>query len=244
MSNIRLLVSYDGSRYYGFQRQVGKPTVQQKLEDVLTDIIGSPIQITASGRTDAGVHAKAQTVNFHTDSTLFPQDILKSINEKLPSDIAVWDAKYVSDRFHSRYNVLKKVYTYRINTSGHSNVFERKFVFDFYDSLDIEKMREAAKLLMGTHDFIGFSSVKKPKKSTVRKIFDIEMTEKDGELDITYTASGYLHNMVRIITGTLIEIGTGEKDISVIDEVFETGDRSKAGFTAPAKGLIMEYALY
>ncbi len=244
MSNIRLTISYDGSRYYGFQRQTGKPTVQQKLEDALTDIIGSPIQITASGRTDAGVHAMAQTVNFHTDTSLSPDEIFRLLNNKLPSDIAVREAKYASERFHSRYNVLKKVYTYRINTSGFSNVFEKKYVFDFFESLDINKMREASELLMGTHDFIGFSSVKKTKKSTVRKIFDIVFTEKSGELDITYTASGYLHNMVRIITGTLIEIGAGYKEISVINEVFETGDRSTAGFTAPAKGLIMEYAVY
>lgn len=245
MKNIRLTLSYDGSRYQGFQRQKDAPTIQKKLEDTLTEILDIPTEITAGGRTDAGVHAKAQTVNFHTNSELSPKEIEKRLNNLLPSDISVRDAKYVSDRFHSRYNVLRKTYTYRINTSGRSNVFERKFVWDFFEPLDTEKMKAAARLLEGSHDFIGFSSVKKNgKKSTVRKIFSIDISEKEGELDITYTASGYLRNMVRILTGTLIEIGIGKKDISVINEVFGTGERAKAGFTAPAKGLVLEYAEY
>ncbi|MCD8159342.1 MAG: tRNA pseudouridine(38-40) synthase TruA [Clostridiales bacterium] len=244
MSNIKLTLRYDGTNYYGFQRQKDKPTIQKKLEECLGRILDEEVEIIGSGRTDAGVHALAHTVNFHTKTDKSPKEIMALLNEHLPWDIAVTEAKYASERFHSRYNVLKKTYTYRINTRGYVNVFERKYVYDFFKPLDTEKMKAAAKLLTGTHDFKGFSAVKKTDKSTVRTIFSIDIEEKEGETDITYTGSGFLRNMVRILTGTLIEIGTGEKDISVINEVFETKDRTKAGPTAPARGLIMIGACY
>ncbi len=244
MKNIRLTLRYDGTKYFGFQRQKDKPTIQKKLEECLGKILGEEAEIIGSGRTDAGVHALAQTVNFRTETNLEPKEIMALLNAHLPWDIAVTEAKYASERFHSRYNVLRKTYTYRINTRGYVNVFERKYVYDYFKPLDPDKMREAAALIIGTHDFKGFSAVKKTDKSTVRTIFSAEIEEKEGELDITYTGSGFLRNMVRILTGTLIEIGSGEKDISVINEVFETKDRLKAGFTAPAQGLIMIGAQY
>ncbi len=243
--NIKLTLSYDGTRYRGFQRQSATPlTIQQKIEDALSKILQCPTAVTGSGRTDAGVHAKAYTANFHTNSEISPKEIMRRLNELLPEDIAVTSAKYVSERFHSRYNILKKAYTYRINTSAYSNVFERKYVYNYFLPLNIQKMEEAAELLTGTHDFLPFSSVKKTKKSTIRKIFSITIIQKSCELDITYVANGFLYNMARILTGTLLEIGSGERPVSHIRQAFETGDRSFAGFIAPAKGLIMEYTEY
>ncbi len=244
MPNIKLIIQYDGTRYKGFQRQKDLPTIQKKLEECLSRLLDEETEVIGSGRTDAGVHAKAHTVNFHTKSEKSPKEIMELMNSYLPWDIAVIQASFASERFHSRYNVLRKTYTYRLNTSGHSNVFERKYVLDWYTPLNTDKMKKAADLLLGTHDFIGFSSVKKTDKSTVRNISEIKLSEKPGELDITFTGNGFLRNMVRIMTGTLIEIGSGKKDISVIEEVFATGDRTKAGFTAPAHGLIMENAEY
>ncbi|MCD8214254.1 MAG: tRNA pseudouridine(38-40) synthase TruA [Clostridiales bacterium] len=244
MSNIRLTLRYDGTKYFGFQRQKDKPTIQKKLEECLNRILEEDIEVIGSGRTDAGVHALAHTVNFHTKTDKTPKEIMAALNAHLPWDIAVTEAKYASERFHSRYNVLRKTYVYRINTRGYINVFERKYVYDFFTPLDSEKMRAAAKLMTGTHDFKGFSAVKKTDKSTVRTVFSIDITEKEGETDITYTGSGFLRNMVRIMTGTLIEIGSGQKEASVINEVFETKDRLKAGFTAPAQGLTMVGAEY
>ncbi|MCD8090956.1 MAG: tRNA pseudouridine(38-40) synthase TruA [Clostridiales bacterium] len=244
MSNIRLTLRYDGTKYFGFQRQKEKPTIQKKLEECLSKILDEEVEIIGSGRTDAGVHALAHTVNFHTKTDKTPGEIMALLNSHLPWDIAVTEAKYASERFHSRYNVLKKTYTYRINTKGYVNVFERKYVFDYFKPLDADKMKRAACLITGTHDFKGFSAVKKTDKSTVRTIFSVDIEEKEGELDITFVGSGFLRNMVRILTGTLIEIGAGEKEDGVINEVFETKDRLKAGFTAPAQGLIMIGAEY
>ncbi len=244
MPNIRMTIQYDGTKYYGFQRQKDKPTIQNKLEECLGRILDEEIEIIGSGRTDAGVHALAQTVNFHSQTELPPKEIAKLMNTYLPKDIAVTSAQYCSERFHSRYKVLQKTYMYHINTKGFSNVFERKYVFDFFDPLDVEKMKEAAEIMKGTHDFKGFSAVKKTDKSTMRTLIKIEFEEKDGELDIIYTGSGFLRNMVRILTGTLIEVGTGDRDVSSINEIFETRDRTKAGFTAPAEGLILLGAKY
>lgn len=244
MPNIRLSVQYDGTKYHGFQRQKDKPTIQNKLEECLSKILNEDVEIIGSGRTDAGVHALSQTVNFHTASTLHPHEIAGLLNTYLPKDIAITSSQYAAERFHSRYKVLKKTYMYRINTSGFSNVFERKYVYDFFEPLSIDKMKEAAALLKGTHDFKGFSAVKKTDKSTMRTLIKIEFEEREGELDIIYTGSGFLRNMVRILTGTLLEIGVGSRDISSIERVFESKDRTEAGFTAPAQGLILLGAEY
>ena len=217
--NIRLTIEYDGSRYQGWQRLGGDSnanTIQGKLESVLSKMTGEDVNINGSGRTDAGVHAYGQVANFHTDCMMSVSEIKNYLTKYLPSDIGIVEVSEASERFHSRLNAKEKTYLYRIAIPGVSNVFERKYLWYFPETLDIKKMEEAASLLIGTHDFKGFSSIKKTKKSTVRTIYNIEIKKTKKEIQISYTGNGFLHNMVRILTGTLVEVGCGKIKPEVI----------------------------
>lgn len=242
MRNIRLIIEYDGSRYQGWQRLGGDSnanTIQGKLEAVLSKMTGEDININGSGRTDAGVHAYGQVANFHTNCTISLDQIKDYLTKYLPSDIGIVKVEEASERFHSRLNAKEKTYLYRIALPGVSNVFARKYLWYFPENLDIEKMKEAASLLIGTHDFKGFSSIKKTKKSTIRTIYDIKIKKTKKEIQITYTGNGFLHNMVRILTGTLAEIGCGKMKPEDISKVLESTKRSDAGLTAPPQGLFL-----
>lgn len=242
--NYRITVQYDGTRYNGWQRQGNtKNTIQEKFENVLSVMCGRKTEIFASGRTDAGVHAMAQTANFKCDVDMTCDEICDYLNHYLPSDILVTSVAEAPERFHSRLNAVSKTYEYTIATEK-PDVFIRKYVFKSEKKPDTDKMRNAAKLLLGTHDFKGFSSVKRTKKSTVRTINEIEITEKGGLIKIKINGSGFLYNMVRIISGTLLEIGTGDLGESVIGEVFETKSRESAGATLPACGLMLKEVYY
>lgn len=240
--NIRLKIEYDGTRYQGWQK-LGKnanaSTIQGKLESVLSKMTGESIQIIGSGRTDAGVHACGQVANFHTNCGFSCQEIKEYLMQYLPSDIGILTADEVSERFHSRLNAKQKTYQYRIAIPGTVNVFERKYLWKYPETLDIEKMNEAAAFCLGTHDFMGFSSVKKTKKSTVRTISSIVVEEGPREIRISFTGDGFLYNMVRILTGTLAEIGSGARDPESILPVFQSKDRKDAGITAPPQGLFL-----
>ena len=195
--NIRLTIEYDGSRYQGWQRLGGDSnanTIQGKLESVLSKMTGEDVNINGSGRTDAGVHAYGQVANFHTDCMMSVNEIKNYLTKYLPSDIGIVEVSEASERFHSRLNAKEKTYLYRIAIPGVSNVFERKYLWYFPETLDIKKMEEAASLLIGTHDFKGFSSIKKTKKSTVRSIYNIEIKKTKKEIQISYTGNGFLHN--------------------------------------------------
>lgn len=243
--NIKLTISYDGTKYNGWQKQGNTDnTIQEKLEVLLGKMTGEEIEIHGSGRTDAGVHAKKQVANFHTNSVLSCEEMLEYINEYLPKDIAVHTVEEVEERFHSRLWAEKKTYEYRIINSKISDVFNRKYSLQIAETLDVEKMREAAKLLLGTHDFIGFSSNKRMKKSTVRTLFQIDITESNDIITISYCGDGFLYNMVRILTGTLIEIGLGKRKMESIPLIFEEGKRANAGYTAPARGLFLSNVVY
>ncbi len=245
MRNIKLVIEYDGSRYDGWQRlKDSEQTIQGKIEKVLNEMTGSSVEIIGSGRTDAGVHAKNQIANFKTKSSMSIRDIHNYMNHYLPQDIVVKEVKEVSDRFHSRYNAQQKKYTYYVWNHRIPSAFQRKYSYYFPETLDLQRMEAAANQLLGTHDFIGFSSVKKAKKSTVRTIEGITIVQNNHMLEFSFIGDGFLHNMIRILMGTLLEIGTREKDISCIDEIFTSKTRAMAGKTAPSQGLFLEEVYY
>ena len=245
MRNIKLLIAYDGSRYNGWQRQENtENTIQGKLETLLSKMTGEMVEIHGSGRTDAGVHAKGQVANFHTDTRMTTEEIKEYMNEYLPMDIAVLEVKDAAERFHSRLNVKRKTYCYHIWNSQVPNVFARKYSYQVPEPLDLEAMKKAASYLLGTHDFKSFCARKKMKKSTVRMIESIDFQKEGDMIQITYRGNGFLYNMVRILTGTLIEVGKGERQPEEMKEILESQERAKAGFTAPAQGLFMERVDY
>jgi len=244
MRNIRLDICYDGTRYRGWQRLGNSDnTVQGKLETALSRILGENIEISGSGRTDAGVHAKGQVANFHTESAMPCQEILAQLRRYLPEDIGMIGAKDCADRFHARLNAREKTYCYRIWNSDAPCVFDRRYVYQLPEELDLAAMREASDHLLGEHDFSAFCGNPKMKKSTVRFIRSIEFRRCGEELRIYYTGEGFLQGMVRILTGTLIEVGRGERSAASIPELFGA-KRSEAGFLAPAQGLCLEEVFY
>ena len=237
MKNYKITVEYDGTRYNGWQRQGNtKNTIQERFENVLSRMCGKEVEICASGRTDAGVHALGQVANFKCETNMDCGEIMDYLNKYLPEDIRVKFIEEVDERFHSRLNAVSKTYEYTISLEKPS-VFMRKYVFVTEKTPDVQKMHSAADKLLGKHDFKGFSSVGRTKKSTVRTINSIEIVKEDSIITIRINGNGFLYNMVRIIAGTLFEIGTGEKKQRVIDEIFETKSREKAGSTLPACGL-------
>lgn len=247
MRNFKIILQYEGTRYQGWQRQDSTPnTIQGKLEVILAKMTGKDfVQVDGSGRTDAGVHAFGQVANFKIDTDMTSQEIMNYVNQYLPDDIGVIDICEVSERFHSRLNAKKKMYCYRIWNASIPCVFERRYVYELAETLDIEVMKKAAAQLVGTHDFKAFTSNKKSKKSTVRTIERIDIERKGNELVLTYTGDGFLYHMVRILTGTLIEVGLHERDAFSVQELLYHGTRDMAGALAPAKGLCLvgvEYA--
>ena len=244
MRNLRLDICYDGTRYRGWQRLPGREdTIQGKLETALSRILGEPIEINGSGRTDAGVHAKGQVANFHCRSTMPEEKILAELRRYLPEDIGIYSCREVSPRFHARLNAKEKTYRYRIWNSEVPCVFERRFVSVMPQKLDIAAMEAAAGHLLGEHDFSAFCGNAKMKKSTVRCIRKITIQRRGEELWFDFTGDGFLYNMVRILAGTLVEVGRGERTAESIPELFG-GKRSEAGFLAPGQGLCLMEVLY
>ena len=244
MRNLRLDICYDGTRYRGWQRLPGKDdTIQGKLETALSRILGEPIEISGSGRTDAGVHARGQVANFHCESTMPAAEILSRLRRYLPEDIGIYSCKECSERFHARLNAKEKTYRYRIWNSERPCVFDRRYVTVLPEKLDLEKMRAGGAHLVGEHDFSAFCGNPKFKKSTVRYIRSLDVEQVGDEIQITVTGNGFLHNMVRIIAGTLIEVGRGERHPDSIPGLFG-GKRSDAGFLAAPQGLCLMEVYY
>lgn len=245
MRNIRMLLQYEGTRYLGWQRQTSSDnTIQGKLELLLSRMCGEPVEISASGRTDAGVHALGQVANFHTSSEMSPEEMLAYCNRYLPEDIAVVEMSEAAPRFHSRLNACGKRYCYRIINSEIPNVFWRRYAQEVPEQLDLEAMRRAAEYLCGEHDFKSFTSAKKGKKSTVRRIDRISI-EKEGDLlTFTFQGNGFLHHMIRILMGTLLEIGMGKRSPENIPKVIASRNREEAGPLMPAKGLTLLEVYY
>ena len=244
MRNLRLDICYDGTRYKGWQRLSGTDnTIQGKIETALSRILEEPIEISGSGRTDAGVHARGQVASFHCESNMSSEEILSNLRRYLPEDIGIYSCKEVSPRFHARLNAKEKTYLYRIWNSEAPCVFERKFTAQFPEKLDLEAMRQAAVQLCGEHDFSAFCGNPKFKKSTVRFVRSIDMQRCGHEIRIEVTGNGFLHSMVRIIVGTLIEVGRGERCVDTIPMLFGE-KRAEAGFHAPAQGLCLQEVYY
>ena len=244
MRNIRLDLCYDGTRYKGWQRLSGvENTIQGKLEQTLSRILEEDIELSGSGRTDAGAHAKGQVANFHTESNMPCEDILFALRRYLPEDIGIYSCREASDRFHARLNAKTKTYTYRIWNSDAPCVFDRRFVYVFPEKLDLKKMNRAAKHFLGQHDFSAFNANKKMKKSTVRRVDALEICREGEEIRISATGDGFLYNMVRIIVGTLIEVGLGKREEDSIPALFGA-KREEAGYLVPAQGLCLMEVTY
>ena len=240
MKNFRLTLCYDGTRYRGWQKQGNtENTIQGRLERLLSRQLGQEIEVNGSGRTDAGAHARMQVASFRADTELGADEILRRLREYLPEDIGAISVEEAAPRFHARLNCAGKTYVYRIWNSETPNVFERRYMWRMTDELDMAAMRRAAALLCGEHDFMAFCSNKRMKKSTVRRVDEIRTERIGGEVRFTLSGSGFLYNMVRIIAGTLIEVGRGERSAESVAETLESLDRQLAGQTAPACGLIL-----
>ena len=238
-------VAYDGTRYEGWQRQARTDaTIQGKLEKALMMLSGESVQVIGAGRTDAGVHAQGQYADVHIPLALSPDKLEETLNDFLPDDIAVSAMRIASDRFHSRFSAKEKWYRYRIRAGAKKDVFARRYIWQLGEPLDADAMRRAARDLEGTHDFTSFCGNKHFKKSPIRAIKKIVITEENGELILDFYGNGFLQNMVRIMTGTLVEVGEGKRSASDIPAVLEAKDRSRAGFTAPALGLCLMDVMY
>ena len=239
MRNVRLDICYDGTKYKGWQRLTSSDnTIQSKLETALSRILDEPIEVIGSGRTDAGTHAKMQVVNFHCNSAMECTEILSLLRRYLPEDIGIYSCRNVSERFHARLNAKTKTYVYRIWNSETPCVFERKYVYKDTSKLDVAAMQIAAEHFLGTHDFSAFCANKNMKKSTVRYVHAIRVERIGEEIRITVTGNGFLHHMVRIMVGTLLEVGRGERVPDDILDLFGR-DREKAGVLVPACGLCL-----
>ena len=244
MRNLRLDICYDGTRYRGWQRLPGvENTIQGKLETTLSRILGESIEVSGSGRTDARVHAAHQIANFHCENDMPTEKILGELRRYLPEDIGIYSCQEAAPRFHARLNAKGKTYRYRIWNSTDPCVFERRFVWVNPEQLNLEAMEAAAAQLLGEHDFSAFCGNKKMKKSTVRRIDRLDITRKGKEIVITVTGDGFLYNMVRILVGTLVEVGRGEREAASIPDLFG-GKREQAGFLASGQGLCLMEVFY
>lgn len=244
MRNVRLDLCYDGTRYRGWQRlPTTQNTIQSKLETALTRILEEPIEVSGSGRTDAGTHAKMQVVNFHCNSTMPCSEILSRLRRYLPEDIGIYSCRSVSERFHARLNAKTKTYCYRIWNSDAPCVFDRKYVHIDPRQLDLPLMRRAAQYFLGEHDFSAFCANKNVKKSTVRYIHKMDIEQVGDEIRVLVTGNGFLHHMVRIMVGTLLEVGRLERTPESILELFGAA-RANAGELIPACGLCLMEVTY
>lgn len=240
MRNFRLTLCYEGTRYRGWQRQGNTPdTLQARLEGLLGRMLGQEIELAGSGRTDAGVHARRQVCSFRAATDRSCEDLLRELRSYLPEDIGALALEEAEPRFHARLSCTGKTYLYRIWNSEAPCVFERRWVYPFPTALDTAAMERAAALLTGTHDFSAFCANKHMKKTAVRTLRQIEIRRAGEELQLRFTGDGFLYHMVRILVGTLLEVGTGERDAAEMPAILEAKDRSQAGFTAPAQGLTL-----
>lgn len=243
--NYKMVIQYDGTRYDGWQKQGNtENTIQGRLEAVFGKLAGEDVEVHGSGRTDAGAHANGQVANVHLDTEKTVQEIMDYVNRYLPEDIALIRLEEAPERFHSRLNATWKVYTYALETAPKCPVFQRKYVYTLGETLDVEAMRKAAKLLCGTHDYRSFCSNKNMKKSTVRTVKTLSIHEQGSQLEFHIIGDGFLYNMVRIMIGTLIEVGLGKRTPESMKEILEAKDRQAAGVTAPACGLFLTAVMY
>ena len=240
MRNVRLIIAYDGSRYHGWQRQSNAVTIQEAVETKLQVMVGEPVKLIASGRTDAGVHALNQVCNLKTRSKIGPETIKKGLNSLLPDDIFIREAEYVPLEFHARYSVKSKVYEYRVLNQVDPDIFLRNYLWHVRSSLDSKVMSKCLSLLMGRKDFSSFKSSGSGNMDPVRLLSRAELHEpEDGLLRFVIEADGFLRHMVRNIVGSVVEAGLGRISFDGFREILESRDRRLAGAKAPAQGLFL-----
>ncbi len=239
MRNIKLVIEYDGKSFNGWQKQPNKLNIQGEIEKAIEEITGEKIDLIASGRTDAGVHSLGQVANFKTNSTIDVEKIPYAINSKLKKSIVIKSAEEVPERFHSRYSVHSKTYRYTINNSKFGTALYRDMEYHFPIELDEKKMQKAAKFFEGEHDFKAFKASGTSSKSSVRTIYKATVERKEDRVIIELTGNGFLYNMVRIIAGTLIDVGIGKIKPEEVKEIIEKKERKNAGKTLPARGLCL-----
>ncbi|WLR42012.1 tRNA pseudouridine(38-40) synthase TruA [Bacillus carboniphilus] len=245
MKRIKCTLSYDGTDFSGYQKQPNKRTVQGEIERVLQTIHkGKVVTIHASGRTDTNVHAYGQVIHFDTSLSIPEEKWSKALNALLPNDVFIRDSKQVEESFHARYDTVGKEYRYRIQHLGERDLFKRKYALFFPYSLNIELMNQAASTLIGTHDFSSFCASNTDVINKVRTIDTISLCEDQDELVFTFRGNGFLYNMVRIIVGTLLEVGQERLKPEEVKEILEACDRRKAGKTAPGHGLYLWEVFY
>lgn len=236
--------SYDGSKYYGYQKQPNKNSVQSEIEKVLSIInSNNKVRINASGRTDSGVHALNQKADFILMKDIDCDKLKSSINKMLPSSIFVKEIEKIANDFHARFNVYKKEYTYKINVGDYNPLF-CNYVYQYNKELDIDKMIKASKYFIGEHDFSSYAKDAKLKESCIRTIYNVDVKKTKDIIDITFVGSGFLRFMVRNMVGSLIEVGNGSKKPSDIAKILKSKDRKSAGITAPACGLYLSNVYY
>lgn len=245
MRNFKMILQYEGTRYQGWQRQESTGnTIQGKLEVLLSKMCGQKTEVQGSGRTDAGVHARGQVANAQLKTDMSAEEIRDYMNRYLPEDIAVISVEEAEPRFHSRLLAKGKTYCYQVINSSVPRVFDRRYSFTVEEKLDTEAMKKAAAYLLGTHDFAAFTSAKKSKKSTVRTIEKIRIEKEEELLRFYFSGNGFLFHMVRILMGTLLEVGTGKRTPEEILEILESKNRSRAGALVPAQGLTLMEVRY
>lgn len=245
MPNYKLIIQYDGGRYKGWQKLGhGENTIQAKIEKVLSELVGEDIDIIGCSRTDAGVHALYQVANFYTDKEFSNKEVMDYLIRYLPKDISVVRVDLVHQKFHSRYNAKSKTYLYKIWNREYPNPFMRKYSMHVEKKLDLVKMQKASSYFIGEHDFTAYSNAKSKKKSMVRRIMSIDIQEEEGFINIRICGDGFLHNMVRKMVGTLIEVGLGKKQAEEIPCILQEGLRKETGRLADACGLYLEHIQY
>ena len=244
MRNIKLTIEYDGKDFNGWQKQPNKLNIQGEIERAIFSVTNETVTLNASGRTDAGVHSLGQVANFKTSSSIPIEKMAIAINSKLKKSIVIKKAEEEEEGFHARYNCKEKTYMYTINNSVNGSALNRFFEYHIPIKLDVEKMKTAAKFFEGEHDFKGFKASGTSSKSSIRKIYKAEVKQKDDKILIELTGNGFLYNMVRIIAGTLVDVGLGKINPQDIPDIINSKDRNRAGKTLPAHGLCLMKVKY
>jgi tRNA pseudouridine38-40 synthase len=245
MKNLRMIIEYDGTGYYGWQRQLGDITIQQVLEETLQRITGEKVTLHGSSRTDAGVHALHQVAHFRTSSRIPERNLLLGLNSLIPRNIVIRDLAEVDENFHARYSAKSKRYFYRIFNSGMRAALQRNYCWCVFKPLDAGRMAEAASVLIGVHDFTAFCSAHTDVKSSVREVYDARVEREERSfLRFSIEANGFLRHMVRAIVGTLVDVGKGKLTPMDFRKILESRDRSRAGATAPPQGLFLAGVKY
>lgn len=244
MKNIKLTIEYDGTRFNGWQKQEGMLTIEGELEKAVKKATGKNVKILASGRTDKGVHAYGQVANFEIDTSI-PGDRLKfAVNDKLPDDISIIDSREVHASFHARFSAKKKSYRYMIYSSETRSPIYRNYSYHTSYSLDLDRMKKASKYLVGRQDFSSFVPNRSNENKNIRTVYGLKLRQRGDFIELEIEGNGFLHNMVRIIVGTLVEVGYGKRKPSEVKDIIVAKDRELAGHTAPAQGLYLLKVFY